>query len=82
MKCRIVKKGNEFYAQYFARKFFPGGRRPHSAWVWTTLKKVVNDQQQGTYEKDYFDSEKEAQDALIEYAESHSEGTVVKEFEA
>lgn len=81
MKCRIVKKGNKFYAQYYDRKLFPG-RHTRTAYVWRNLKKKTYDQRDGYYETDYFDNEKEAERALIQYAESHSDGTVVKEFEA
>lgn len=78
MKCRILKKGNKFYAQYYDRP----GKNVKLAYAWCNLKKTIFDQRDGNYEIDYFDTEKEAERALIQYAESHSKGIVVKEFEA
>ena len=82
MKCRIIKKNGKFYAQYEVDESYPHcGKRAHTSKVWKNLKREIVDQRDGNYDVDYFDKASEAEEALREYAESKSEGKVIKEFE-
>lgn len=80
MKCRILKKDGKYYAQYEVDESYPHcGKRAHTRKVWKILKREIFDQH--SYEVDYFDKASEAEHALRAFAESKSEGKVIKEFE-
>lgn len=86
MKCRILKKGDKYYAQVETTSSLKGGKfsRTHKSWKsinWKSIKKKDVDQRDGEYEVSYFDSSEEAEKALRDYANEHSNGVVVKEFE-
>lgn len=81
MKCRILKKGDRYYAQVETTSSLKGGKFSRTHKSWKSIKKKVFDQRDGDYEVSYFDSSKEAEKALRDYVNEHSDGVVVKEFE-
>ena len=77
----IVKKDGKFYAQYEAVESNHCGKWSKTFKAWKNLKREIVDQRDGNYEVDYFDKASEAERALRDFAESKSEGKVIKEFE-
>lgn len=82
MKCRIIKKDGKFYAQYETVAIYPHcGKLARSHKVWKTLKRKVDLPTGGYEEFDFFNKSTEAEHALRDFAESKSEGKIIKEFE-
>ena len=81
MKCRVLKKGDKYYAQYLTNSLFPNGNVPKAKAVWKNLKNKIFDQRDGSYEVDNFPTVAAAERSLKDYASKKSEGKVVKEFE-
>lgn len=74
MKCRIVKSGERYKAQYQAVKYLHG-RHTRSMLAWCDLRNACG-------ETMLFATETEAELTLRDYARRHSVDSVVKEFEA
>ena len=81
MKCRVIQKGQRFYAQYERTRSLKGGKFYRTRKEWETLNNRISDQRDGDYELDYFFSKASAERALKAYAEEFGEGEVVSEFE-
>lgn len=74
MKCRIVKSGERYKAQYQAKKRLQD-KLSRPMLVWCDLCSAYG-------ETILFDTETEAECTLRDYAKRHSADSVVKEFEA